>query len=239
MTIGADTALHRITEAIDAISSTASSHRRTFVVEVMGRHCGYLALMSAIATGADWVFIPEHPPESDDWEAEMVAALKAGPRGRAARRDGHRRRRRHRPARAADHQRAPAAGARGGARRVGADHGARPRPARRRRRARSTATSARSWATRRSTTLLAGAADEESQVIGMRGNRVVRIPLAECVVEDARDQQRCSRRASTRTGARAARAAASPTSLAHAADAAAGAAPPAAAGPAAAAARRS
>ena len=52
MTIGADTALHRITEAIDAISSTASSHRRTFVVEVMGRHCGYLALMSAIATGS-------------------------------------------------------------------------------------------------------------------------------------------------------------------------------------------
>lgn len=63
MTIGADTALHRITEAIDAISSTASSHRRTFVVEVMGRHCGYLALMGGIATGADWVFIPEKPPD--------------------------------------------------------------------------------------------------------------------------------------------------------------------------------
>ena len=40
MTIGADTALHRITEALDAIQSTASSHQRTFVVEVMGRHCG-------------------------------------------------------------------------------------------------------------------------------------------------------------------------------------------------------
>ena len=50
MTIGADTALHRITEAIDAISSTASSHKRTFIVEVMGRHCGYLALMSAAPT---------------------------------------------------------------------------------------------------------------------------------------------------------------------------------------------
>src|SRR5215218_1649298 len=45
MTIGADTALHRITEALDAIHSTASSHQRTFVIEVMGRHCGYLALM--------------------------------------------------------------------------------------------------------------------------------------------------------------------------------------------------
>jgi 6-phosphofructokinase 1 len=40
MTIGADSALHRILEAIDAISSTAASHKRSFVVEVMGRHCG-------------------------------------------------------------------------------------------------------------------------------------------------------------------------------------------------------
>ena len=47
ITIGADTALHRITEAIDAINSTAVSHRRTFVVEVMGRNCGYLALMAS------------------------------------------------------------------------------------------------------------------------------------------------------------------------------------------------
>jgi 6-phosphofructokinase 1 len=62
MTIGADSALHRITEAIDAINSTAASHQRTFVVEVMGRNCGYLALMSSIATGADWVLIPESPP---------------------------------------------------------------------------------------------------------------------------------------------------------------------------------
>jgi 6-phosphofructokinase 1 len=58
MTIGTDTALHRITEAIDAISSTAASHQRAFVVEVMGRNCGYLALMSALATGADLVLIP-------------------------------------------------------------------------------------------------------------------------------------------------------------------------------------
>jgi 6-phosphofructokinase 1 len=51
ITTGADTALHRIIEATDAISSTAASHQRTFVVEVMGRHCGYLALMSAMASG--------------------------------------------------------------------------------------------------------------------------------------------------------------------------------------------
>lgn len=78
MTIGADTALHRITEAIDALSSTAASHNRTFIVEVMGRHCGYLALMGGIATGADWVLIPENPPEEEDWEGEMCRALKAG-----------------------------------------------------------------------------------------------------------------------------------------------------------------
>lgn len=85
MTIGADTALHRITEAIDAITSTAASHQRTFVVEVMGRNCGYLALMSGIATGADWVLIPESPPAVDDWEAKMCEVLKAG--RQAGRRD--------------------------------------------------------------------------------------------------------------------------------------------------------
>jgi 6-phosphofructokinase 1 len=78
MTIGADTALHRITEAIDAISSTAASHNRSFVVEVMGRRCGYLALMGAIASGADWVLIPENPPEREDWEEEMCEAIRAG-----------------------------------------------------------------------------------------------------------------------------------------------------------------
>jgi 6-phosphofructokinase 1 len=77
MTIGADTALHRITEAIDALSSTAASHNRTFVVEVMGRHCGYLALMAGIAAGADWVLIPENPPE-ENWEGEMCRALQSG-----------------------------------------------------------------------------------------------------------------------------------------------------------------
>ncbi len=78
MTIGADTALHRITEAVDAIGSTAASHQRTFVIEVMGRHCGYLALMSALATGANWVLIPENPPNVDDWEDAMCRSLQAG-----------------------------------------------------------------------------------------------------------------------------------------------------------------
>ncbi len=78
MTIGADTALHRITEAIDAIHSTASSHQRSFVIEVMGRHCGYLALMSALAAGADFVLIPESPPDTDEWTESMCRALEAG-----------------------------------------------------------------------------------------------------------------------------------------------------------------
>jgi 6-phosphofructokinase 1 len=73
MTIGADTALHRITRAVDDIGSTASSHQRTFVVEVMGRNCGYLAVMAALATGADWFVIPENPPDGDEWEDAMVA----------------------------------------------------------------------------------------------------------------------------------------------------------------------
>ncbi|HMQ39467.1 MAG TPA: 6-phosphofructokinase, partial [Micropruina sp.] len=55
MTIGADTALHRIVSAIDDLASTAASHQRSFVVEVMGRHCGYLALMAAVAGGCDYV----------------------------------------------------------------------------------------------------------------------------------------------------------------------------------------
>ncbi|XP_022534967.2 ATP-dependent 6-phosphofructokinase, platelet type isoform X4 [Astyanax mexicanus] len=74
MTIGTDSALHRIIEVVDAIMTTAQSHQRTFVLEVMGRHCGYLALVSALACGADWVLIPELPPE-DGWEEQMCQKL--------------------------------------------------------------------------------------------------------------------------------------------------------------------
>ncbi|XP_059827900.1 ATP-dependent 6-phosphofructokinase, platelet type isoform X2 [Hypanus sabinus] len=74
MTIGTDSALHRIIEVVDAIMTTAQSHQRTFVLEVMGRHCGYLALVSALACGADWVFIPESPP-GEGWEDQMCQKL--------------------------------------------------------------------------------------------------------------------------------------------------------------------
>jgi 6-phosphofructokinase 1 len=74
MTIGTDSALHRIVEAIDNIVTTASSHQRCFIMEVMGRHCGYLALVAALATEADWVLIPEWPPEKG-WEDTLCAKL--------------------------------------------------------------------------------------------------------------------------------------------------------------------
>lgn len=59
ITIGVDTALNIALEAIDRLKVTASSHQRAFLIEVMGRDCGYLALMSAIAGGAEAVCIPE------------------------------------------------------------------------------------------------------------------------------------------------------------------------------------
>ncbi|ULT80557.1 hypothetical protein L5515_016737 [Caenorhabditis briggsae] len=65
MTIGTDSALQRIISSIDAVVATAQSHQRAFVIEVMGRHCGYLALVAALASEADFCFIPEWPaPEN-------------------------------------------------------------------------------------------------------------------------------------------------------------------------------
>jgi 6-phosphofructokinase 1 len=64
--IGVDTALNTALESIDRIKDTASSHQRAHVVEVMGRNCGYLALMSAIAGGAEAVLIPEFEPRPEE-----------------------------------------------------------------------------------------------------------------------------------------------------------------------------
>lgn len=61
ITIGVDTALNIALEAIDRLKITASSHQRAFLLEVMGRGCGYLALMSALAGGAEMAVIPEVP----------------------------------------------------------------------------------------------------------------------------------------------------------------------------------
>jgi 6-phosphofructokinase 1 len=70
ITIGVDTALNIALEAIDRLKVTASSHHRGFLVEVMGRNCGYLALMAGIAGGAEGIVIPEY-----DLEPEAVAEV--------------------------------------------------------------------------------------------------------------------------------------------------------------------
>ncbi|KAG9237640.1 phosphofructokinase-domain-containing protein [Amylocarpus encephaloides] len=73
-TIGCYSALGRICEMVDYIEATASSHSRAFVIEVMGRHCGWLALMTGVATGADFIFIPEKP-RAENWKEEMCTLI--------------------------------------------------------------------------------------------------------------------------------------------------------------------
>src|SRR5690606_4228132 len=74
--IGVDTALNTIVEACDRIGDTASSHHRAFVVEVMGRNSGYLAMAAAVATAADAVLLPEQGRST-----EGVVAGAGGRRG--------------------------------------------------------------------------------------------------------------------------------------------------------------
>jgi 6-phosphofructokinase 1 len=78
MTIGVDTALNIALESIDRLRTTASSHRRAFLVEVMGRHCGYLALMAGIAGGAEVVAIPEVETSPEAIAQEICAAYERG-----------------------------------------------------------------------------------------------------------------------------------------------------------------
>jgi 6-phosphofructokinase 1 len=78
ITIGVDTALNIALEAIDRLRVTAASHRRAFLVEVMGRKCGYLALMAAIAGGADVVVVPEADISPETVVEELEDAYKRG-----------------------------------------------------------------------------------------------------------------------------------------------------------------
>jgi 6-phosphofructokinase 1 len=78
ISIGATTALDTALEAIDRLRDTASSHRRAFLVEVMGRHCGYLALMAGIAGGAEAVVIPEAAMSPEEVAGEVRAAYERG-----------------------------------------------------------------------------------------------------------------------------------------------------------------
>jgi 6-phosphofructokinase 1 len=78
ITIGVDTALGIALEAIDRLKVTASSHHRAFVIEVMGRESGYLALMAGIAGGAEAIAIPELPTSVDEVAAVVRAAYARG-----------------------------------------------------------------------------------------------------------------------------------------------------------------
>lgn len=78
ITIGVDTALNIALEAIDRLKVTASSHQRAFLVEVMGRECGYLALMAGIAGGAEAIVIPEAETDPESVASELLAAYERG-----------------------------------------------------------------------------------------------------------------------------------------------------------------
>jgi len=78
VTIGVDTALNVGLEAIDRLKVTASSHHRAFVVEVMGRDCGYLALMTGIAGGSEAICIPEIEPDPEAVAGEIRSAYERG-----------------------------------------------------------------------------------------------------------------------------------------------------------------
>jgi 6-phosphofructokinase 1 len=77
-TIGVDTTLNTILDAIDKIKDTASSHQRAFLVETMGRDCGYLAIMSSIAGGAEMVLIPERTISLEDVSTTLKEAYIRG-----------------------------------------------------------------------------------------------------------------------------------------------------------------
>jgi 6-phosphofructokinase 1 len=79
--IGADTALNNIVEVVDKIKQSAVATRRCFVVEVMGRECGYLALMSAIATGAERAYLPEEGITLKDLEDDLASMKRSFRRG--------------------------------------------------------------------------------------------------------------------------------------------------------------
>jgi 6-phosphofructokinase 1 len=78
ITIGVDTALNVALEAIDRLKITATSHERAFLVEVMGRKCGYLTLMAGITGGAEAIVIPESETDPDTVAAKLRSAYERG-----------------------------------------------------------------------------------------------------------------------------------------------------------------
>jgi 6-phosphofructokinase 1 len=78
ITIGVDTALNIALEAIDRLKVTATSHHRAFLVQVMGRECGYLALVAGIVGGAEAVIIPEVETDPEVVAQELLSAYDRG-----------------------------------------------------------------------------------------------------------------------------------------------------------------
>ncbi|MBE3594118.1 MAG: 6-phosphofructokinase [Candidatus Carbobacillus altaicus] len=77
-TIGFDTAVNTVVEAIDRIRDTATSHERTFVIEVMGRSAGDIALWAGLAAGAEWIIIPEIPYDMENIAEHLIRTKKRG-----------------------------------------------------------------------------------------------------------------------------------------------------------------
>lgn len=78
MSIGVDTALNTILDALDRLRDTATSHQRAFLIETMGRNCGYLALMGGILGGAEMVITPERPVTMEEVAASLEDAYLRG-----------------------------------------------------------------------------------------------------------------------------------------------------------------
>ncbi|NCP15519.1 6-phosphofructokinase [bacterium] len=78
MSIGVDTAMNTIVEAVDKLRDTASSHGRAFLIETMGRGCGYLAVMAGIVCGAEMVLIPEVPVTVEEVAKAVADAYRRG-----------------------------------------------------------------------------------------------------------------------------------------------------------------
>ena len=186
-TFGFDTAVNIATEAIDRLHTTAESHHRVLVVEVMGRHAGWIALHAGIAGGANVVLIPEQPFDIDDGlrlvESRFETPLRADHRGLRGR--GPARGRRHDARRRASSTTSATSGSAASATGSPGDRGAhgqggprrrpRPRPARRHAdRLRPV------LATRFGLQAIDAVAEGDfGTMVALRGTDIVRVPLIE------------------------------------------------------------
>ena len=178
-TFGFQTAVQIATDAIDRLHTTAESHNRVIIVEVMGRHAGWIAAYSGIAGGADVILVPERPFDVDevcqrikhrhDGRLDVLDRRRRRGRDAEGRRDRHRVRRRDRrvrPRPARRHRGRAREGDRGAHRVRVAHDDPRPRPARRHPAAPTTACSARASASRRSTRSTDG---DFGKMVALRG----------------------------------------------------------------------